>query len=211
MAELWPGGPLELPLEFTFDDRHLILPEVPTHRLLLWLATGSWWELLPQAVEFDGIAPLVMRLLDPDDYGFDFEQFWEPAITLFAGLAGTRPREGLATGWWPAVRLAATAMAQWPVYTAWCVTHGSHPLDGPLWLVVGRIYAWLRDGRDEKSLAKLEQEIWAPPPIVMTAISTADLPQHVRDEEAALALQALNEAIPGMENNIAEWRPPAPA
>lgn len=207
MAELWPGGPVELPHEFTFDGLALVLPEIPVQQLLFWLGTGSWWELIPQSVPFEQILPLIVRLLDPDDEGFDWEQLWEPAITVFAALAGTRPREGVGLGWWAAVRLASTAVAQWPLFTAWCAGRGTDPLEGPLWLVMGRIYAWLRDGRDERAMARLEQEIWAPPPVVKTAVPTAELPQHVRDEEAALALKALGEAIPGMEEGVAEWRP----
>lgn len=206
MAELWPGGPVELPHHFTFDGHDMVLPEIPTHQLLGWLACGSWWQLLPQSIAFDEIAPLVIRLVDPEDEGFDFEHLWEPAITLFAGLAGTRPMEGGGTGWWPAVRLASTAVTQWTLFAGWCASHGTHPLDGPLWMVIGRVYAWLRDGRDSNGLAKLEQQIWAPPPMVMGNASS-ELPRHVRDEEAALALKTLNETIPGMEQGVAEWRP----
>jgi hypothetical protein len=207
VAELWPGGPVELPHAFIFDGHHLALPEIPTHQLLGWLACGSWWQLLPQSVTFDEIAPLVIRLVDPEDHAFDFEHLWEPAITLFAGLAGTRPLEGGGgVGWWPAVRIASTAVTQWTVFAAWCASHGTDPLDGPLWLVIGRIYAWLRDGRTPDALAKLDQQIWAPPAMA-TATTSAELPRHVRDEEAALALRALNETLPGVERNVTEWRP----
>ena len=207
MAELWPGGPLELPHEITIDGHRLVIPEISTSQQLSWLARGAWWEILPAAVELEQVIPLAIRLENQDDYGFDFEHFWEPATLIFAGLAGTIPRDGVGTGWWPAIRLASTALVQWPLYVAWCASHGTGPLDGPLWRVIANVYAWLRDGRDAQDLAKLEQQIWAPPPI-RTATDPAELPRHVRDEEASLALAALGEAMSGGEG-MTEWTPAA--
>lgn len=205
MAELWAGGPIELPHAFTLDGHQLVLPQIPTEKLLGALAAAAWWELLPQAVAFDQMVPLLVRLVDDADE-WDYECLWEPATVLFAGLAGTLPRDGAGTGFWPGVRLAATAVVQWPLYSAWCAAHGTPPLEGPLWEVISRVYAFARDGLDSAGLAKLEQQIWAPPP-VKAAVDPAALPRHVRDEEAALALASLNEAMAGGEDMALEWRP----
>lgn len=203
MAELWPGGPIELPHTFTIDDVELTLPEIPTMRLMHMLATGSWWELLPNSINAMSIWPLAYRLADDQDT-FDFEHLWEPAITLFGRLAGTAGRNG-GIGWWPAVRLAGSAVVEWPLFNAWCATHGLDPTTAPLWKTIGATYAWVRSTATPENLSKLEQEIWAPPPIVATAAAVDEVPQHIRDEEAALALAALRERLPGEEEFFAEW------
>lgn len=203
MAELWPDGPIELPHTITIDDVEVEIPQIPTATLLGWLATGSWWSLFPESVDQVRMIPLTLRFIDDADV-FDFEHLWLPATTVFGRLAGTHGANS-STGWWPALRLAATATTNWALYTAWCATVGSAPLDGPLWQVIGTIYGWLRAqrGGDEQELAKLEQQIWAPPP-AKNAVVPEQLPRHVRDEEAKLALAALSEAMPG-EDRISEW------
>lgn len=208
MAELWPDGPVELPHEFVLDEFRLTLPEIPTVTLFGWLSSGAWWQLFPQAIDDLQLLSFNLRFIDDRDV-FDFEHMCDVATVLFAALAGTRPRDGAGTGWWPAVRLAASARVNWPVYVGWCGAHGTDPLDGPLWQVIGNIYGWLRDGRggNPDELAKLDQTIWAPPPVAATTSATAELPRHVRDEEAALALAALHEAVPG-EIRETEWTPP---
>lgn len=206
MAELWPGGPVELPHTITVDDVELTLPEMPTLRLLHLLAARAWWELLPNAVKPSESAPLFLRLFDDDDE-LDFEHLWEPAIIVLGRLAGTGLRTDGGTGWWPAVRLAGQAIADWPLFNAWCAGHGMDPSTAPLWRVIGAIYAWLRSLFPSQDLSKLDQEIWAPPPFVANAATvTQELPRHVRDEEAALALAALRETLPG-EQVEAEWTP----
>lgn len=204
MAELWPGGPIELPHVVTIDGIEVEIPEIPTSTLLGWLATGAWWSLFPESVDQTRIMPLTARFVDDED-NFDFENLWFPATTLFGRLAGTHGGES-STGWWPALRLAATATANWTLYTAWCATVGSSPIEGPLWRVTGTIYGWLRALRagDEQELAKLDQFVWAPPP-VKAAAEPEQLPQHVREEEAKLALAALAETLPG-EDRISEWQ-----
>lgn len=206
MAELWAGGPIELPHTFTIDDVPLEIPQIPTATLLGWLARGTWMRLIPEAIEPMSMLPLLMRFADDRDV-FDFEHLWDPAVTLLGRLAGMHSPDGSGTGWWPAVRLAATATAHWPVYTAWCAGRGTGPLDGPLWRVVGSIYGWLRSSREgsEQELAKLDQQIWTPP-VIQHATEPEQLPRHVREEEAKLALAALNETMPG-EDRVTEWRP----
>lgn len=207
MAELWPGGPVELPHEFTLDDHVLTIPQIDTPTLFGWLANGAWWQILPESVDTVRLMPFSLRFISDHDE-FDYEHLWEPATAIFAALAGTRPRDGVGTGWWPAVRLAASASVNWLVYTGWCAAHGTRPLEGPLWQVIGGIYGWLRDGRagNPDELAKLDQAIWAPPPVT-SAAPTEELPRHVRDEEAAFALAALHESLPG-EIRETEWTPP---
>jgi hypothetical protein len=100
--------------------------------------------------------------------------------------------------------MASTALADWASYSAWCATHGSDPLDGPLHRVMGAIYGWLieRAGYDGRS--KLDQQIFGPPPYV--PVNQAAVPRQLRDAEAAMALAALREA--GAGEVMAEWTPP---
>lgn len=204
MAELWPGGPVELPHRLTIDGQDVLVPEVPTGTLLHWLAARQWWNLLP-----NGLAPeeatLLMRRCDDEDDPFDFEQLWEPGTRLFGRLAGTAPFEGAGTGFWPGARLASTVIVQWPLFAAWCRTHGHVPLDGPLWQTIASAYAWLRETTMPERLAQLEQQIWSPPPVAV-AVEPQELPRHVREEEAALALKALHEAAAGGAATR-EWTP----
>lgn len=200
MAELWLGGPIELPHTITVDGVVLHLPAVPTARLLHWLATGAWTELLPNLLSREQRLPLMLRLYDEDD-PFDLEHLWVAATAVLGRLAGLSSAE--VNGYWPAWRLAATAHARWPQYVAWCVTHGTEPVGGPLWRVVGGIYGWLADGHDEEGLSKLDDQLWTPP--VHTAVQV--LPRHVRDEEARLALAALAEQMPGDVGFEQEWSP----
>lgn len=200
--ELWPGGPLELPHQITLDGHVIEFPEIPTHRLLGWLSQGMWWELFPNAVDVESFAPFMLRFLDDDDLDIDFEHMWVPAITVFAGLAGTAPREGGGIGWWPALRLAASAVVQWQHFSAWCATRNLDPLGGPLWRTIAAVYAWLRELTPPEDLPKLENQIWGPPPGSMSV--REEQPRHVRDQEAALALAALRETMPG-EDRVGEW------
>jgi hypothetical protein len=207
LAELWPSGPIELPHTLTIDGVELTLPEIPTPKLMFLVATQAWWEVLPNAVDPAQVAPLVERVFDDED-PFDLENFCEPALVVLGRLAGTHPRKGGGTGWWPAVRLCGSALAEWPLFAAWCVQHGTDIVHAPLWKATSAIYAWLREDRDPKDLAKFEQQVWAPPPY--TRSTTPDqLPDHVRAEEAALALAALREALPG-EERVPEWGTRAP-
>lgn len=209
MAELWPGGPIELPHTIIIDGVALTIPEQPTGTLLHWLATGSWWHLVPNSVDLGEVLPLLVRLADNDDV-FDLEHLWEPAMVLFGRLAGTMPtgRRTGGTGWWPAVRLAASAMSDWPLFSAWCASNNINPMTVPLWQAIAASYAWLRSlVNAPEQMASLEQDIWGPPPITAMATYVSEpqeLPQHVRDEEAALALAALRESMPG-EDRISEW------
>lgn len=209
MAELWPGGPIELPHQITIDGIELTLPAIPTPELLYLVATQSWWQLLPNAVDPEQAVPLMERIHDAGDH-FDFEHLWDPAILVLGRAAGIAPRKASsAAAWWAAVRVAGNALGEWPLFSAWCARHDVDITGGPLWKVVAAAYAWLRDQVAPQDLAKLEQQIWAPPPFAPAA-APEELPEHVRAEEAALALAALRESLPG-EQQIGEWVvPPAP-
>jgi hypothetical protein len=206
VAELWPGGPIELPHTITLDGLTLTLPATPTFDLLHLMATGSWWNLLPNALPPQERATLLARVFDDED-PLDFEHLWDPAVTLLGRLAGTASRHSGGTGWWPAIRMCAWALGDWPLFNAWCAEHGLDIAAAPPWRATGAIYGWLRTLTPAENLANLEQEIWAPPPFAVASTSVDELPRHVRDEEAALALAALRETLPG-EDRVTEWTPP---
>lgn len=204
MAELWPGGPIELPHPVEIGGILLTIPHVATFDLLHLIATGSWWQLVPNRLDAEHGQALFERL-DDDDDAFDFEHLWEPATALLGRVAGLATRQG-GIGWYPAMRLASSALAEWPLFNAWCASVGLDVDAAPPWKAIGGVYAWLRASVSSENLAKMEQEIWAPPPAVVRA-SPQQLPRHVRDEEAALALAALREVMPG-EERVSEWTPP---
>lgn len=202
MAELWPGGPIELPLTLRLDDEDLTIPAVPTLELLHILATRSWWQLVPNQLPMGQLALVVRRLHDEHDT-LDMEDLWHPTVEIMTRLTGMTDKQGTLNPW-PGIRLAASAVVQWPLFIGWCATHGLDPASAPLWRVMGGIYAWLKESMSGKDLVKLEQEIWAPPPYVATG-STDALPQHIRDADAALALAALREAQRAGEG-LDEWQ-----
>lgn len=202
MAELWFGGPLELPHDFTIDGLTYSLPEIPTHQLLEWLASGAWGELFPRAVPMEQLTPLLLRMRDDNDV-IDYEHLHDVASTLFGRLTGLAAIDGSGgDGFWPGRRIAATALTQWAQYAAWCAAHGTRPLDGPLHQVVTAMYGWLRDRAGIEGAEELDRTIFAPPPF-SRALPDDVLPRAIRDAEAAAALASLGEALPG--EHMPEW------
>lgn len=201
MAELWLGGPLVLPHTFTLDGHELTLSEVPTPTLLGWLASGNWSRLFPGLVSAEQMLPFTLRFRDDDDV-FDYDHLYYVATVLFGRLTGMASLDGLTDGWWPGQRLAATALHNWPIYSAWCAAHGHGPFDGALHQSISSIYAWLRERATPEGWDRLDQTIFAPPPHLAT-LSEAAVPRAIRDAEASAALAALREA--GGEV-VAEWK-----
>lgn len=159
MTELWPGGPIELPHAFSVDDVEMTLPEIPVRDQLWWLASGNWPALYPSSVLGAAAEPILRRFVDDDDDGMDYEHLWECATLLFGHLAGLATPEDGESGWWPAMRLASTALYAWPQYSAWCAEHGADPLGGPLWRVIATIYSWLRVGaQNPDALQRLDRK-----------------------------------------------------
>ncbi len=203
MSELWPGGPVVLPHEFWIDEHRLVLPEIPVTDLLGWLAGRMWWELIPGRLDPAQAMPIVLRHLDEDD-DFDLEALHDPATVILGRMSGLATIDGTQDGWWPAHRLAVTALTDWPMYSGWCAAHGTNPLGGPLHQVMGAIYGWLGDRAGPDGADKLAQQIFGPPP--HQAVAEAALPRAIRDQEAALAMAALREQLPG-EVIEGEWTP----
>lgn len=202
MAELWRNGPLILPHEFTVDGQDFILPQIETATLLGWLGHGAWWELFPGSIDSETLLPITLRFRSPYD-DFDYEHLHDVATVLFGRLSGMATLDGGGDGWWPGQRLAATALLDWPSYSAWCADRGHYPLRGDLFDVMGRVYAWTRATRATpmdrevfQAREKLDQRLFAPPPHVSVAAEAA-LPRSVRDAEAALALASLRDTLPG--------------
>lgn len=197
MAELWPGGPLTLPHTFTHDGVELTIPDLPTPTLLHWLGTGQWWQLYPNAVAHDQTEALRRRLFEPED-PLDLVHMHDVAIRLFGKLSGMAPPDG--TGWWPALRLANAALAQWSLFHSWCVTHSVDPLGGSLMKAVSASYAWLRDGLSRDQLSKFEHTLWeVPASAAAPAAEPTELPEHVRQDEAGAFLAAMGESLPGQQ------------
>lgn len=206
--ELWPGGPLVLPHEFWVDEHRLVLPEIKPHTLLSWLASGAWWELTPLSLDANQALPLNLRFHDPDD-DYDYEHWWEIATTLLGRLSGLSTLDGSTDGYWPARRLASTALHDWPFYAAWCAEHGRAPLRGHLYEIMGQIYGWMRFRHGPGGIDKLDAQVFAPPPYKPITVTDA-VPRQIRDQEAALALAALGEQMPGGGEAFApEWTPSA--
>jgi hypothetical protein len=207
-VELWPGGPLVLPHEFWVDEHRLVLPETKPATLLGWLAGGAWWELIPLSLDPNQALPLNLRFHDPDD-DYDYEHWWEIATTLLGRLSGLSTLDGSTDGYWPARRLASTALHDWPFYAAWCAEHGRAPLRGQLYEIMGQIYGWMRFRAGPGGVEKLDAQVFAPPPYKPVAANEA-VPRQIRDQEAALALAALREQLPGDAETFApEWTPSA--
>lgn len=195
MAELWPGGPVVLPHDFTLDDQPLTIDEVPPTTLLGWLAYGQWWALFPQSVS-TGLEAFNVRFHDLDDV-FDYEHLHDVATVLFGRMTGMAALTEGTDGWWPAQRIACTALSDWPRYAAWCATHGQQPAGGQLYEIVARMYAWLRDRAGSgEGLVHLDQQVYAPPPHA-AALPEDEVPDWLRAEEAASALATLTERLPG--------------
>lgn len=207
MAELWPGGPVTLPHELSIDGHRLVIPEIDTPRLLFWLASGQWWGLIPEALDPGQALPLMLRFHDEHDV-FDYEHLWDVATLLLGRMSGLSTLDGKVDGYWPARRLAATALHDWALYAAWCASHGQDPVGGQLHQVITRIYAWMRERAGPQRLERVEQDIFAAPPHVAVATADMPVPRHIRDQEAALALAALREVVPGGgERFEQEWTP----
>lgn len=205
MAELWPGGPLTLPHAIVHDEVELTIPELPVNTLFYWLGSGQWWQLYPNAVPAAQSEPLRDRLFDPGD-PFDLVHLHDVATRLFGRLSGMAAPG--TTGWWPSVRLANVAIMQWPQFNAWCTGHGVAPLADTLMTGVSAAYAWMREGLHGEHLSKFEQLLWEAPTRATSSAAaaaastedTGDLPEHLRQEEAAAFLAAMGESIPGQQN-----------
>lgn len=199
MAELWPGGPITLPHTLTHDGIELTIPEFPVTDLLYWLSTGQWWCLYPNGITDRAAAePLNERLNDPDDE-FDMIHLHVVGTVLFGRLAGTAPPSG--SGWWPAVRLATSALRHWPLFHAWCVGHALDPLSSSLMTVISAAYAWLRETVPDDKIGKFENDLWAAPATASApAAEPEELPEHIRAQEAQMMLAAMNESLPGQQS-----------
>ncbi len=207
MSELWPLGPIVLPHDFWVDGQLITLPEVPIPRLFGWLAYGQWWELFPALADPTQIHAFTRRFAADDDE-FDYEHWHDVATLIFGRMTGFAALDGSSDGWWPGRRLAASAVAALPVYLAYCAEHGQGPFDGTLHAVLGRVYAWLRAYTDPAKLDQLDRTLYEIPTSV--AANGAAVPKSVADAEAALALAALTEMLPGDDGGgfEQEWTPP---
>jgi hypothetical protein len=181
----------------THDGVPVTFPDVPVVKLFYWLATGQWWQLYPNSVSAEETAELRERMFDPADH-LDLVHMHDVATRIFGRLSGMAPPGGV--GWWPAVRLANAAIAEWPVFYAWCTGRGIDPFAGSLMSAVSAVYAWMRDGLNREQLVRFEQLLWEMPARSRgPAPEPAELPEHVRQDEANAFLAALGESMPGQQ------------
>lgn len=153
--------PAPLPYRFRIDgDTYTIT----AHPVRWWVRTlaaappGCWWHVVPLGLDPAGRRRLIGRLLDEDD-PLDLDDVEDATVRALTDVMGM--------DMWAAHRLMGTAYANWMVFDGWAASHGfdpaqaSHPAR-----VAAAVYTW-RLGACEKQqdVTKLDNEIFAPPPL----------------------------------------------
>lgn len=151
--------PDELPLTFSIDGDPYTLPDLPAR---VWLDAltqerpWSWLRLIPLRL-VDGGPGLLGRLHDVDDTFdiTDLEIVAEQVLTAALGM-----------DFHAASRLALSVWSNWIHFDGWCVARsGVDPLQLPAPRLFTAAFAWRSSLCVEKSdFAKLEGELWQPPP-----------------------------------------------
>lgn len=173
------GLPADLPIRFHVDNQPYELPDVPTR---VWLETlpvqppGCWWNLIP--ARLDHAETLYGRLLDPDD-DLDLDRLEHVAEQVLGAVCGL--------DFHAACRLAAMVYGNWLVFDGYCTTVGFRPLHEPISRVLAAAYTWRRSlCSKEAEIARLDSEIWAPPPPETASGAARDaVPPSWSDEREA--------------------------
>ncbi|MBO0821716.1 MAG: hypothetical protein J2P26_12805 [Nocardiopsaceae bacterium] len=153
-APAW--GPAEGALTITVDGRPWRLRAVSGAHLAGLAATGNWWGLVPGLLDGVSTQACAARLADRWDR-LNLRGLYRIACGVAEELYGVP--------WIVAVRLCATAQAQWTGFGVWCVRHGVDPQRVAAHRVVAACLGWIRDVTpEEKDWTRLEARLWAPDP-----------------------------------------------
>lgn len=154
--------PAPLPFTFRIDGApYTITPHSPRWwmRTLAAEAPGCWWHVIPLGLDEAGRRRLLGRLFDPED-ALDLDDVEDIAVRVLTTVMGM--------DMWAAHRLMASAYGNWLVFDGWCATKGgndpaqvSHPAR-----IASLAYTWrLSHCEKQQDLTKLDNEIFAPPPL----------------------------------------------
>lgn len=170
MPELWPGGPVELPLTFTFDGDPFTIGAIPTTQLLTLCANQQWFTLLTHIDDQQAFAALMDRLRDDDDE-LDHDHLHMLATRILGRLSGmyipprpvgpggdgeAEPDTGAAegsgssagrgsSGWLAAITISGYLTRFWGLFAAWCAGRNLQPLTLAFHQLVPAGYAWLAE------------------------------------------------------------------
>lgn len=174
--------PAPFPVAFTLDGHHMRLRERSGRWWLRRLSAeppGCWFHIVPMGLPKVQADHLMGRLMDPSD-AFDLDDV--------EGLAEDVVGRVVGMDMWAAHRLCRVAFSNWLVFDAWCVGKGADPIAMSPGRLVAAVYAWrLSFVQKKNDLTKLDNEIFAPPPMRMASGSLRDLAPRGWDERAESA------------------------
>lgn len=188
-ARQLPGLPAATPCVFTIDEDTFTVPDLPAR---VWLDAlvhaqpGCWWLIIPTQLTKPEQQRILQRLLDPTD-PFDLDDLEHAAIATAAAVCGV--------DFWAATRLAVAAYSNWLLFDGWSYTRGVDPLSQPIGRVLAAVYAWRRTMCEKQSdVARLDAEIWTPPPALTAAGNPRDVapPAWSDEREGASFMAALS-------------------
>lgn len=174
--------PAPAPLAFTLDGHRMILGARPWRWWLRVLSSeppGCWFHAIPLAVQGAGPGHLIGRIVDEAD-PFDLDDLESLAQDVLSTLLGI--------DWWAGHRLLRMAASNWLAFDAWCMSRGldvegMHP--GRL---CAAVYSWrLSYCQKESDKAKLDNEVFAPPPLRTAANRLRDQAPAGWDDRAESA------------------------
>lgn len=152
--------PLPLPYSFTLDGHSLTVRSRPTRwwiRTMSAKAPGFWLHALVLNLEGEGPTHLLERLHEGDD-PFDLDDAEQLAEEVLAAVMGMEM--------WAAHRLMSFAYSNWITFDGWCLTNGFDPVDAVPGRVAAAVFAWRLSHCEKKNdVAKLQQEVFGPPPV----------------------------------------------
>lgn len=149
---LWPGAPVDLPIEIEVDGEPYVIGAVRPQLLLVWLAAagpvGMWWRLFPH--NGGRAAGIEQRLVDPRD-PLDYPHLYPVAEAVLPCLYGMPPEL--------AHKIARRMMEGWVWFSAWCARRAVDPEALPIRRLLASGLAWLAEVTPAK---ELERELFPP-------------------------------------------------
>lgn len=160
------------PPTIVVDGHTYQLEDRPQLEVLEDIATGYWAGIFPESLSEDDFLYIGLRLQDPDD-PLDTYRLVLVARLVVETVSGT--------SFDAAQKLAAQIVANWFMFSAWCVLHNVDPETASVARLIASSYAWVASmQKDEKALMKYNSQLW--PPSART---------HTAADEAAIVAQAL--------------------